>query len=78
MVFRKGLNDLLSNQARVSLKTKITKFLVCHTFLMGVTSGHFVNLSMATNKNSKPPIAQGKGPRVSSPQTENGHDKGIA
>ena len=42
-----------------------------------VTSGHFVNLSMATNKNSKPPIARGKGPRISSPQTENGQDKGI-
>ena len=32
------------------------------TFLTAVTSGHFVNLSMATNKNSKPPIARGKGP----------------
>ena len=27
------------------------------TFLTGSTSGHFVNLSIVTNKNSKPPIA---------------------
>ena len=47
------------------------------TFLTGSTSGHFVNLSMATYKNSKPPTARGKGPRMSSPQTENGQDKGI-
>ena len=47
------------------------------TFLTAVTFGHFVNLSMATNKNSKPLNARGKGPRISSPQTENGHDRGI-
>ena len=47
------------------------------TFLTGSTSGHFVNLSMATYKNSKPPTARGKGPRMSSPHTENGQDKGI-
>ena len=47
------------------------------TFLTAVTSGHFVNLSIATNKNSKPPIARGKEQRISSPQTENGHDRGI-
>ena len=47
------------------------------TFLTGSTSGHFVNLSMATYKNSKPSTAQGKGPRMSSPQTENDQDKGI-
>ena len=47
------------------------------TFLSGYTSDHFVNLSMATNKNSKAPTARGKGPRISSPQTENGQDKGI-
>ena len=47
------------------------------TFLMTSTSGHFVNLSMAMTKNSKPPAARVKGPRISSPQTENGHDKGI-
>src|SRR4051812_6919447 len=47
------------------------------TFLTGSTSGHFVNLSIATYKYSKPPTARGKGPRMSSPQTENGQDKGI-
>ena len=47
------------------------------TFLTGSTSGHFVNLSMVTYKNSKPPTARGKGPRMSSPQTKNGQDKGI-
>ena len=47
------------------------------TFLTGSTSGHFVNLSIATYKNSKPPTAQGKGPRMSSPQTENGQERGI-
>ena len=47
------------------------------TFLTGSTSGHFVNFSIATNKNSKPPVARGKGPTISSPQTENDHDKGI-
>ena len=47
------------------------------TFLMGATSDHFVNLSIATKKNSKPLVPQEKGPKMSSPQTENGHDKGI-
>ena len=47
------------------------------TFLTASTSGHFVNLSIATYKYSKPPTARGKGPRMSRPQTENGQDKGI-
>ena len=47
------------------------------TFLTGSTSGHFVNLSIAMNKNSKLSTAQGKGPRILSPQTKNDHDKGI-
>jgi hypothetical protein len=47
------------------------------TFLTASTSGHFVNLSMETYKYSKPPTAQGKGPRMSSPQTKNGHERGI-
>src|SRR3954469_11225843 len=47
------------------------------TFLTGSTSGHFANLSIATYKYSKPPTTRGKGPRMSSPQTENGQDKGI-
>ena len=47
------------------------------TFLTASTSGHFVNLSITMYKYSKPPTAQGKGPRMSSPQTENGQDKGI-
>ena len=38
------------------------------TFLTGCTSGHFVNLSIATYK---------YWPRISSPQTKNGQDKGI-
>ena len=47
------------------------------TFLTGCNSGHFLNLSIAMYKYSKPPTARGKGPRISSPQTENGQDKGI-
>ena len=47
------------------------------TFLTAFTSGHFLNLSIATYKYSKPPTARGQGPRMSSPQTENGQDKGI-
>ena len=42
------------------------------TFLTASTSGHFVNLSIATYKYSKPPTALGKGPSMSSPQTEKG------
>jgi hypothetical protein len=47
------------------------------TFLTASTSGHFVNLSIATYKYSKPPVARGKGPSISSPQTENGQERGI-
>jgi hypothetical protein len=47
------------------------------TFLTSSTSGHFENLSMATYKNSKPPVARGKWPKMLSSQTEKGHDKGI-
>ena len=47
------------------------------TFLTGSTSGHFVNLSIATYKYSKPPTARGNGPSMSSPQTENGQERGI-
>ena len=47
------------------------------TFLTASTSGHFVNLSIATYKYSKPPMARGKGPRMSSPQTENGQERGM-
>ena len=47
------------------------------TFLTASTSGHFVNLSIAMYKYSKPPTARGKGPRMSSPQTENGQERGI-
>ena len=47
------------------------------TYLTASTSGHFVNLSMATYKYSKPPTARGKGPSMSSPQTENGQERGI-
>ena len=47
------------------------------TFLTASTSGHFVNLSIATYKYSKPPTAQGKGPNMLSPQTEKGQERGI-
>ena len=47
------------------------------TFLTSSTYGHFVNLSIATYKYSKPPTARGKGPSMSSPQTENGRERGI-
>ena len=47
------------------------------TFLTASTYGHFVNLSIATYKYSKPLTARGKGPSMSSPQTENGQERGI-
>ena len=47
------------------------------TFLTTSTSGHFVNLSIATYKYSKPPTARGKGPSMSSPLTENDQERGI-
>jgi hypothetical protein len=47
------------------------------TYLTASTSGNFVNLSIATYKYSKPPVARGKGPSMSSPQTENGQERGI-
>jgi len=47
------------------------------TFLAASTSGHFVNLLIATYKYSKPPTTQGKGPSMSSPQIENGQERGI-
>ena len=47
------------------------------TFLTASTFGHFVNLSIATYKYSKPPTAQGKGPSMSSPQTEKGQERGM-
>ena len=40
-------------------------------------TSHFVNLSIATYKYSKPPTTWGKGPSISSPQTENGQERGI-
>ena len=47
------------------------------TFLTASTSGHFVSLSIATYKYSKPLTAQGKGPSMSSPQIEKGQERGI-
>ena len=47
------------------------------TFLTGSTSDHFVNLSIAMYKYSKPPTARGKGPRMSSPHNKNGQERGI-
>ena len=37
------------------------------TFLTASSSGHFVNLSIAMCKYSKPPTARGKGPSMSNP-----------
>ena len=47
------------------------------TFLTASTSGHFVNLSIATYKYSRPPTARGKGPSMSSPQTKKGQERGM-
>ena len=47
------------------------------TFLTASNSGHFVNLSIATYKYSKPPTAWGEGTSMSSRQTENGQERGI-
>ena len=47
------------------------------TFLTASTFGHFVNLLIATYKYSKPPTARGKGPNMSSPQTEKGQERGV-
>ena len=47
------------------------------TFLTASTSVYFVNLSIATYKYSKPPTAWGKGPSMSSPQTEKGQERGM-
>ena len=47
------------------------------TFLTASTSGHFVNVPIATYKYSKAPTTRGKGPSISSPQTENGQERGI-
>ena len=46
-------------------------------FLTASTSGHFVNLSIATYKYSKPPMERGKGPNMLSPQTEKGQERGM-
>ena len=47
------------------------------TFLTASTSGHIVNLSIAMYKYSKTPMARGKGPNMSSPQTEKGQERGM-
>ena len=57
------------------LKNLIADYTV--TLLTASTSSHFVNLSIATYKYSKPPAARGKGTSMSSPQTENGQERGI-
>jgi hypothetical protein len=46
-------------------------------FVMGRTSTHLENLSIATNKWVKPPDAFRKGPTMSSPYTEKGHVMGM-
>ena len=47
------------------------------TFLTGSTFGHFVNLSIATYKYSKPPTARGKGPSMSSPRPKMARREGF-
>src|ERR1041385_4810973 len=47
------------------------------SFLIGCASTHFVNLSTATSRWVKPPLARLNGPTMSSPQTTNGHVIGI-
>jgi hypothetical protein len=44
---------------------------------IGVASGHFVNLSIATKRKRYPPTALGNGPRISTPHTTNGQEGGI-
>jgi hypothetical protein len=46
-------------------------------FVMGHTSTHLENLSIATNKRVKPPGAFRRGPTMSSPHTANGHVMGM-
>jgi hypothetical protein len=46
-------------------------------FVMGRTSTHLENLSIATNKWVKPPSAFRKGPTMSSPHTAKGHVMGM-
>jgi hypothetical protein len=43
----------------------------------GVTSYHFVNLSMVTYRYRYPPMTLRNGPRMSIPHTVNGHEGGI-
>jgi hypothetical protein len=46
-------------------------------FVMGCTSTHLENLSIATNKWVKPPGALRRGPTMSSPHTANDHVMGM-
>ena len=68
---------LLGTQKRQTSPLKNLTVDYAITFLTGSTSGHFVNLSIAMYKYSKPPTARGKGPSISSPQTKNGQERGI-
>ena len=47
------------------------------SFLIGLASIHLVNLSIATSKCVRPPLAVLKGPTISRPQTANGQVIGI-
>src|SRR4051812_25686909 len=60
----------------IDLKNLIADWAV--TFLTGSTSGHFVNLSIATYKYSKPPTARGKGPRYRAPRPRRARIKGSS
>ena len=65
----------IPKQQTIDLKNLTADYAV--TFLTASTSGHFVNLLIATYKYSKPPTARGKGPSKSSPQTEKGQERGM-
>src|ERR1041385_162085 len=47
------------------------------SFLIGRASIHLVNLSTATSRWVRPPLARLNGPTMSNPQTANGHVTGI-
>jgi hypothetical protein len=63
------------NPQTIDLRKATTAHWVILT--IGVASGHFVNLSMATKRKRYPPMALGNGPKISTPHTTNGQEGGI-
>jgi hypothetical protein len=49
----------------------------CVIFTTGIASTHFVNVSVMTNKNLKPPGALGKMSTMSIPQIAKGQERSI-